>query len=106
MFPLPDQKQRIEMVKMFFEQYISDTKIEYNEKDFGEDKMKEIASKMEGFSGRQVAKTILAFQSAAFGSGTNKLTVELVDSIIEWKLATIEDDIDSTTKNENKAATY
>jgi len=33
-----------------------------------------LAKRLEGFSGRQIAKTVLAFQSAVFGSGTNKIT--------------------------------
>ena len=54
---------------------------------------------MEGMSGRQIAKTILAFQSAVYGSGTSTLTKGLADSIVEWKLATIQQDSDDVAAN-------
>ena len=34
----------------------------------------DVAQRTEGLSGRQLAKLVLAFQSAVFGSGTTRLT--------------------------------
>lgn len=101
LFPLPDQKQRIEMVDQFFKQYITEkTSILVDTEVDSREYKEHLAQQMEGMSGRQIAKTILAFQSAVFGSGTSKLTKGLADSILEWKLATIQDDLTSPIKQD------
>jgi len=96
LFPLPDQKQRVEMIAHFFKRYITEsTKIDVDQEIGSAAYRERLAMQLEGMSGRQIAKTILAFQSAVFGSGSQKLTKGLADSIVEWKLATIQEDADS-----------
>jgi len=103
LFPRPDQKSRIAMVKQYLEMYIqSKTDIEVEESVVSDKNIELMATKMNGMSGRQIAKTVLAFQSAVFGSGTKKLTQGLADTILEWKLATIEDDADSMEAREGE----
>ncbi|CAD7963666.1 unnamed protein product [Amoebophrya sp. A120] len=105
LFPLPDYPQRLEMVKMFFNQHIlaptkTSQQIEVEDAVKSEEYMQEMARRMEGFSGRQVAKTILGLQSAVFGSGTNKLTKGLADAVLDWKIANIADDQDTIDRLE------
>ncbi|CAD7950280.1 unnamed protein product [Amoebophrya sp. A25] len=105
LFPLPEYDQRLEMVKMFMDQHIlSPTKtsqtIEVEDAVKSEEYMQEMAKRMDGFSGRQVAKTILGLQAAVFGSGTNKLTKGLADAVLDWKIANIGEDQDSIDREE------
>ena len=95
-------------VKMFFQQHIlAPTKtaqtIEVEEGVKAEAYMEEMARRMEGFSGRQVAKTVLGLQSAVFGSGTNKLTKGLADAVLDWKIANIHEDQDTIDREEAEA---
>lgn len=52
-----------------------------------------------GFSGRQLAKLVLAYQAAVFGSGTKRLTRGLADTVLNWKLATFEEDMDTKERS-------
>ena len=69
--------------------------IEVDEAVKSEAYMEEMAHRMDGFSGRQIAKTVLGLQAAVFGSGTNKLTKGLADAVLDWKIANIGDDQDT-----------
>ena len=52
----------------------------------------EVATKTNGFSGRQIAKLVLAYQSAVYGSGAKGLTRGMADTVLNWKLEHFEDD--------------
>jgi len=93
-FPVPEENERLRMIEMFMNRYIfaptkSDRRIEVDE-EINEEFHKLMARRTEGFSGRQIAKVVLAFQSAVFGSGTNRLTLGLANTVLDWKLAHIE----------------
>merc|ERR1712137_1042109 len=45
-----------------------------------------VAEKTDGFSGRQLAKLVIAYQAAVFGSGTTKLTTGLAEAVLQYKL--------------------
>lgn len=49
--------------------------------------LEDVAKRTEGFSGRQLAKLALAFQSAVFGSGTKKLSLGLAETVIAWRMS-------------------
>jgi ATPase family AAA domain-containing protein 3A/B len=89
-FPLPQQTQRYHMLQMFMEQYVRrptkrNWSIEVDEA--MDDKFLErVAKETEGMSGRQLAKLVLAFQSAVFGSGTRILTLGLAETVLNWRL--------------------
>jgi len=90
-FPKPQYEQRIAMLKMFVDQYLfKPTKkgrgIEIEE-GVNEDFLQQVAKRTEGLSGRQLAKLVLALQSAVFGSGTQRLTKGLAETVLEWRLA-------------------
>lgn len=89
-FPVPAQPERLQMLRMFMEQYVrKPTKrnwsIEVDEA-INDTFLEEIARKTDGLSGRQLSKLVLAFQSAVFGSGTRHLTLGLAQTVLSWRL--------------------
>jgi len=90
-FPKPAYEQRVQLLQMFVDHYLNTPTrrgkgIEVDEAlDAGY--LQEVARRTDGFSGRQLAKLVLAFQSAVFGSGTQRLTIGLADTVIQWRLA-------------------
>ena len=91
-FNLPELEQRSEMVRFYFEKYIinghvsnkryfiGSRKITAN--DVTDEMLLEAAEKMQGFSGRQIAKLGNAWQAAAYSSGNATLTKELFDRVL------------------------
>jgi ATPase family AAA domain-containing protein 3A/B len=95
-FPLPSAKERVRMLEMFMEEHIhSPTRKGRNiEVDEGLDAafIQDVAQRTDGFSGRQLAKLVLAYQAAVFGSGTTRLTTGLAETVLQYKLAHREED--------------
>eukprot|EP00928_Gymnodinium_smaydae_P047009 TRINITY_DN31351_c0_g1_i1.p1 TRINITY_DN31351_c0_g1~~TRINITY_DN31351_c0_g1_i1.p1 ORF type:complete len:578 (+),score=170.32 TRINITY_DN31351_c0_g1_i1:190-1923(+) len=90
-FPKPQYPQRLQMLNMFLERYVHcptkrGWKIEVDPA-IDEKFIESVAKQTEGMSGRQLAKLVLAFQSAVFGSGTQRLTLGLADTVLRWRLA-------------------
>mmetsp|Transcript_44415 Transcript_44415/g.125727 ORF Transcript_44415/g.125727 Transcript_44415/m.125727 type:complete len:556 (-) Transcript_44415:51-1718(-) len=93
-FPIPQYDQRLHMLKLFVDRHIRQKTarglgIEIDEA-FAErldSFLDEVAKRTEGLSGRQLAKLVLAFQSAVFGSGTMRLTEGLARTVLQWRLA-------------------
>lgn len=89
-FPVPAEPQRLAMLQMFMNQYVRQpTKrnwsIEVDEA-IDDSFLEKVAKRTEGLSGRQIAKLVLAFQSAVFGSGTKQLTLGLAETVLTWRL--------------------
>lgn len=96
-FPLPSLKERQRMLSMFMEEHIhKPTKrgkvIQVDDVLKDDAWLEQVAKQTEGFSGRQLAKLVLAYQAAVFGSGTTRLTTGLADMVLQYKLAHREDD--------------
>lgn len=96
-FPLPSMLERERMLEMFMEEHIfKPTKkgkvIEVDEVIRDPQFLKIVATKTEGFSGRQLAKLVIAYQAAVFGSGTTKLTTGLAEAVLTYKLANREEE--------------
>eukprot|EP00923_Selenidium_pygospionis_P054261 GHVN01094509.1.p1 GENE.GHVN01094509.1~~GHVN01094509.1.p1 ORF type:complete len:436 (-),score=69.61 GHVN01094509.1:241-1548(-) len=101
-FPLPGYEERCRMLEMFFDQYIrTPTKkgktITVDPEIDGEF-LKTVARRTEGFSGRQLNKLIVGMQAAVFGGGTNNLTKGLAETVVQWKLAHFEEDMDTVDR--------
>jgi len=99
-FPLPDPESRYKMLQLFMKQYITTpTKtggvIEVDD-DINDEYLKKVAERTAGFSGRQLAKLVINYQSAVFGSGTHTLSKSLADICLDWKLANF--DLDKDTR--------
>merc|ERR1719221_520295 len=107
-FPLPSLKERRQMIDLFMNQHINapTKKGKVIEVDEGiDDKyLNMVSEKTEGFSGRQLAKLVLAYQAAVFGSGTSRLTVGLADTVLNYKL--VHRDYDEVKSAANKASDY
>mmetsp|Transcript_71176 Transcript_71176/g.230379 ORF Transcript_71176/g.230379 Transcript_71176/m.230379 type:complete len:568 (-) Transcript_71176:183-1886(-) len=90
-FPLPSQPERRRMLEMFMEEHVHKPTrrgkvIEVDDTLDGAF-LDDVAMRTEGFSGRQLAKLVLAYQAAVFGSGTTRLTVGLAETVLRYKLA-------------------
>jgi len=95
-FPVPGQGERRRMLDMFMSQHIhAPTKkgrIIEVESALDEAFLDEVARRTDGFSGRQLAKLVLAYQAAVFGSGTTKLTAGLAETVLRYKLENREEE--------------
>lgn len=89
-FPLPAEPQRLAMLQMFMDQYVrKPTKRNWSiqvDEQIDQTFLEQVAKRAEGLSGRQLAKLVLAFQSAVFGSGTRQLTLGLAETVLNWRL--------------------
>lgn len=90
-FPLPSLKERAKMLGMFMEEHVhkptaKGRRIEVDEA-LDSAWLDDVAARTDGFSGRQLAKLVLAYQAAVFGSGTTRLTPGLAETVLNYKLA-------------------
>jgi ATPase family AAA domain-containing protein 3A/B len=90
-FPRPGLDQRRQMLNMFMKEHITD-RMAVDPDVMTPAFIEEMAVKTEGFSGRQMSKLVLAFQSAVYGSGAKGLTKGMVDTVLNWKLEHFEMD--------------
>lgn len=90
-FPRPAFDQRLQMLRLFVEQYLHHKKsgraIIEVDPSLDDKFLEDVAKRTEGMSGRQIAKLVLAFQSAVFGSGTTRLTHGLAQTVLQWRLS-------------------
>ena len=56
-------------------------------KDLSEDVFQEAAKKMDGFSGREIAKLVASIQAAVYGSPDCVLDSQLFKEIVNYKVA-------------------
>jgi len=95
-FPLPSNEERLRMLQMFMEEHVHKPtrKGKVIEVDPGLDDafLLDVAKRTEGFSGRQLAKLVLAYQAAVFGSGTTRLTTGLAETVLRYKISTREEE--------------
>ncbi|KAL8434062.1 hypothetical protein Efla_001534 [Eimeria flavescens] len=112
-FPLPGAPERLRMLQQFMTRYLKGEgeagkkatktpKIAIDEK-IDEQFLKEMADKTEGFSGRQLAKLVLAMQAAVFGSGTNTLTRGMASAVLEWKVKHLAEDVEMLDRERREA---
>jgi len=89
-FPLPSQGERRRMLEMFMEEHIHKPtrrgKVIEVDEALNASFLDDIATRTDGFSGRQLAKLVLAYQAAVFGSGTTRLTLGLAETVLRYKL--------------------
>lgn len=109
-FPLPSLQERQQMLALFMKEHVhKQTKTGKTiEVDPAIDAafMDDVARRTEGFSGRQLAKLVLAYQAAVFGSGTRMLTPGLAETVLQYKLLHKDEVAIGSGSSENKAADY
>lgn len=89
-FPLPGLAERRQMLELFMEEHIHKPtrrgKVIEVDPALDGTFLDAVAKRTEGFSGRQLAKLVVAYQAAVFGSGTTKLTTGLAEAVLSFKL--------------------
>ncbi|CAE7531095.1 atad3-a [Symbiodinium natans] len=94
-FPLPSLEERKRMLAMFMEEHIHTPtkrgKVIEVDQALDDSFLEQVAKRTDGFSGRQLAKLVLAYQAAVFGSGTTRLTPGLAETVLQYKLIHRED---------------
>eukprot|EP00919_Chromeraceae_sp_WS-2016_P038775 GHVR01092573.1.p1 GENE.GHVR01092573.1~~GHVR01092573.1.p1 ORF type:complete len:587 (+),score=163.53 GHVR01092573.1:40-1800(+) len=96
-FPLPALPERKRMLDMFVKEYLKTPTrkgkcVSLTPEFDNDDYYDFVALQTEGFSGRQLAKLVIGWQSAAFGTGTMTVTRGLADVVLQWKLAHRDED--------------
>lgn len=101
-FPLPGEEERFKLLKLYLDKYIAQAgsrksgwfknlfkkqqqKIEI--KGLTDDVIREAAAKMEGFSGREIAKLMAGVQAAVYGSEQCVLDPALFREVVDYKVA-------------------
>ncbi|XP_058206401.1 uncharacterized protein LOC131319947 [Rhododendron vialii] len=99
-FPLPGEDERFKLLKLYLDKYIAKAgarkpglfshlfkkqqqKIEI--KDLTDDILREAAAGTEGFSGREIAKTMASVQAAVYGSENCVLDPILFREVVDYK---------------------
>ncbi|KAI8565246.1 hypothetical protein RHMOL_Rhmol03G0244300 [Rhododendron molle] len=99
-FPLPGEDERFKLLKLYLDKYIAKAgarkpglfshlfkkqqqKIEI--KDMTDDILREAAARTEGFSGREIAKTMASVQAAVYGSENCVLDPILFREVVDYK---------------------
>ncbi|KAL7069232.1 ATPase, AAA family protein [Cryptosporidium serpentis] len=92
-FSLPKHSERAMMINMFLNRNFPQNSVRSKRHNIRLDPAIDaifvdyLASRTEGFSGRQLSKLIIGMQAAALGSGSNILTKGLAEAVLVWKLA-------------------
>ncbi|PSS30829.1 ATPase family AAA domain-containing protein [Actinidia chinensis var. chinensis] len=99
-FPLPQEEERFKLLKLYLSKYLSgedesDSKWgslftrrsqKITIKDLSDDVIRAAAQKIEGFSGREIAKLMAGVQAAVYGRPDCVLDSELFKEIVDYKV--------------------
>ncbi|KAF8008306.1 hypothetical protein BT93_K2092 [Corymbia citriodora subsp. variegata] len=99
-FPLPGEEERFRLLKLYLRKYLcgeGDERSQWGSlfkkqpqkitiKDMSDDVLQEAAQKMEGFSGREIAKLMASVQAAVYGRPDCVLDADLFKEIVEYKV--------------------
>lgn len=72
-FPLPSLEERKRMLELYFQKYIKEKpsmRAPQIKPEIEESILNQVAEQTEGFSGREISKLAIAWQAAAYGTGT------------------------------------
>ncbi|TYZ61434.1 hypothetical protein PybrP1_011952 [[Pythium] brassicae (nom. inval.)] len=90
-FALPGHAERVRMLKQYVDKYIrapasSSAKKIYVEDDIDEQVFEDVATRIDGFSGRELSKLVIAFQAAAYGSATSVFSRQMMEDVLAHHL--------------------
>ncbi|KAJ3692500.1 hypothetical protein LUZ60_012850 [Juncus effusus] len=103
-FPLPGPQERFQLLKLYFNNYITNKDVESSSKKsfklgffkgedvrirvegVGEEEMRWAAEKTEGFSGREIAKLMASLRAAVYGKEDCVLDKGLWIEVVEYKV--------------------
>ncbi|PWZ04106.1 ATPase family AAA domain-containing protein 3 [Zea mays] len=99
-FPLPGEEERFQLLKLYLNQYIlkeegkgsswsalfkkQQRKIQVN--GISDDLLREAARKIDGFSGREIAKLVASVQAAVYGRPDCILDPQLFSEVVDYKV--------------------
>ncbi|XP_066322415.1 uncharacterized protein [Miscanthus floridulus] len=99
-FPLPGEEERFQLLKLYLNQYIlkeegkgsswgalfkkQQRKIQVN--GISDDLLREAARKIDGFSGREIAKLVASVQAAVYGRRDCILDPQLFSEVVDYKV--------------------
>uniref|UniRef100_A0A0A9CNS1 AAA+ ATPase domain-containing protein n=1 Tax=Arundo donax TaxID=35708 RepID=A0A0A9CNS1_ARUDO len=100
-FPIPGEEERFQLLKLYLNQYILKEEGEGSSwsklfrkqqrkihvKDITDDLLREAARKINGFSGREIAKLVASVQAAVYGRPDCILDPQLFSEIVDYKVA-------------------
>lgn len=102
-FPLPGEEERYKLIKLYLNKYLyqQDTNGEtkwgglffkkrpqkITVRDLSDDVIREAAKKIEGFSGREIAKLMAGVQAAVYGRPDCVLDSEIFKEVVDYKVA-------------------
>ncbi|XP_010467645.1 PREDICTED: ATPase family AAA domain-containing protein 3C isoform X1 [Camelina sativa] len=101
-FPLPGEEERFKLLKLYLNKYLDGEDKESNlkwssffkkksqkitvEGDLTDQVIREAAKKLEGFSGREIAKLVAGVQAAVYGRKDCVLDSQLFEEIVDYKI--------------------
>ncbi|CAH8357737.1 unnamed protein product [Eruca vesicaria subsp. sativa] len=103
-FPLPGEDERFKLIKLYLNKYLTgeesdkDTNTKWShffkkqaqkitvEGDLTDQVIREAAKKIEGFSGREIAKLVAGVQAAVYGRPDCVLDSQLFEEIVDYKI--------------------
>jgi ATPase family AAA domain-containing protein 3A/B len=92
-FKLPGYDERLRMITQYMDKYLlhpTGNSRPITVTDVDEETLKTVATKTEGFSGREISKLAIAWQAAAYGTHNATLSAELLLQILEENMETKE----------------
>jgi ATPase family AAA domain-containing protein 3A/B len=89
-FRLPGHAERVRMLKQYFNDLIRSPKNSKAKKiyveDIEDDVFEDMATRIEGFSGREISKLVIAFQASAYGSASSNFTKAMMQDVLDHHL--------------------
>lgn len=89
LFELPGEPERLKMIKQYFDVYVVKAKgskpIAVDEK-ITDTVFEQVAKATKGFSGREIAKLAIAWQSSAYGTKDCKLSLEILNDVVAYRI--------------------
>ncbi|KDO32845.1 hypothetical protein SPRG_02538 [Saprolegnia parasitica CBS 223.65] len=85
-FQLPGLDERVRMLQQYVDKYLLKSNSKAKQivvKDIEYDDFVSVASRIEGFSGREISKLVIAFQAAAYGSASSEFNKVLMEEVLE-----------------------
>lgn len=101
-FPLPDKQTRVNLLRGFFEQYISKVPSNANFANEMETHFEWIADKTEGFSGRNISQLVRSIQAHVATSDSNAITQSVIEEVVNNTLEQRANLNNSTTQKHSK----
>ncbi|KAF0698768.1 Aste57867_10626 [Aphanomyces stellatus] len=85
-FMLPGQDERVRMLQQYVDKYLLQSQSKAKKiivQDIETEDLVAVAKRIEGFSGREISKLVIAFQAAAYGNANSEFTKALMEEVLD-----------------------